>query len=289
MLAAACSSSPAASDTADPDEQASTGQSSESATDSGESGDTKIAPAPGSFAPTGLMNDDRNLHAVVLLADGRVMAVGGGGRGGAHTSNIHQTAEIFDPSSGTWTRTANMVYERRNTALALLSNGSVLAVGGGDIHLDPQKDTDIWDPATGEWSKTGKMMTFDRALHRLATLPDGRVMVIGCRSLTVAQLDTVEIYDPATGEWTEAAPMSVGRINFTVTFLLDDRVLVAGGRNLESSEIYDSETGACTAGPAMTDSRHRYGATALGDGAVLFVGGETSDGSSSATEIYSPQ
>lgn|GEM_PF-3762116 len=61
MLAAACSSASAASrETTDAGEATNTGQSSEVSPDSGEQADTKLAPAPGRFAPTGLMNDDRS-------------------------------------------------------------------------------------------------------------------------------------------------------------------------------------------------------------------------------------
>ena len=57
-----------------------------------------------SWRPVGSLNTGRVWANGVLLPDGKVLAVGGGG-GGAYTNPFKQ-AELFDPQTETWTRMA---------------------------------------------------------------------------------------------------------------------------------------------------------------------------------------
>ena len=66
-------------------------------------------PATGTFSPTGSMSTIRADHTATLLADGRVLVVGGGGEG--YASQI-APAELYDPATGTFSRTGSMKYGR---------------------------------------------------------------------------------------------------------------------------------------------------------------------------------
>jgi hypothetical protein len=80
-------------------------------------------------------------------------------------------------------------------------------------------------------------------------------------------------------------------IGHTATLLQDGRVLVAGGRQINSPTaralLYDPETGAWSVTGPMGSARTDHTATALPDGRVLVAGGWGS-GTLASAEIYDP-
>jgi hypothetical protein len=92
------------------------------------------------------------------------------------------------------------------------------------------------------------------------------------------------------GHFTPTGAISVYRLGYTDTLLLDGRVLIAGGfadgPDLASAEIYDPATGTFSPTGSMTLGREYATATLLKDGRVLIVGG---DGAPIDTaELYDP-
>jgi hypothetical protein len=88
-------------------------------------------PATGTFAPTGSMGTARELHTATMLANGKVLVTGGIDELGT-VAEIHylSTAEMFDPTNGTFTPAGNMQIERSEHAAILLVNDTVLITGG---------------------------------------------------------------------------------------------------------------------------------------------------------------
>jgi galactose oxidase-like protein/glyoxal oxidase-like protein len=71
-------------------------------------------------------------HNLVLLADGTVLAVGGGGGNGAHVSPVF-TPELYNPTTGTWTLMAPQIVPRTyHSTAVLLADGRVLSAGAND-------------------------------------------------------------------------------------------------------------------------------------------------------------
>ncbi|CAF4536720.1 unnamed protein product, partial [Didymodactylos carnosus] len=66
------------------------------------------------------MNNARSYHTASLLTNGKVLVTGGLGSGYLHT------AELYDPSTGTWTNTGNMTGARYAHTASVLTNGKVL-------------------------------------------------------------------------------------------------------------------------------------------------------------------
>ena len=73
---------------------------------SGEDSGTEAAAEPepsapiGSFAEGGRMTDARMDHVTVLLGDGRILTVGGRGRGATIRPPRLERAEVYDPATG---------------------------------------------------------------------------------------------------------------------------------------------------------------------------------------------
>lgn len=89
-------------------------------------------PATGLFSPTaGDMTTGRSNHTATLLADGKVLIAGGYFLDG--TFGPLQSAEVYDPATGTFSPTpGNMARSRYQHTATRLSDGKVLVVGGTD-------------------------------------------------------------------------------------------------------------------------------------------------------------
>ena len=168
-----------------------------------------------------------------LLADGRVPVTGGRAASGGATSE----ADLYDPTSGTFAPTGNMVTPREGHTATLLESGKVLIVGGAAVIGGlATAAAELYDPSTGTFTATGSM-TQARALHTATSFANGRVLVAGG--------------DPAFYVFGNA-PQSVA-----------------------SAEVYDESTGLFSAAPDLSVPRESHAAVGLRVGVVLVVGGGT--------------
>src|SRR5450631_2447381 len=72
------------------------------------------------FMPTGRMTFARTAHTATLLLDGRVLIAGGGSA----------SAELYDPSSQTFTATGSMTLAQDARSATLLANSTLPKVPG---------------------------------------------------------------------------------------------------------------------------------------------------------------
>ena len=88
---------------------------------------------------TSSMARPRRQHNITILPDGKILATGGSSAYGVDTEsgkNLH--AEVWDPTTGRWTRLApQRVYRGYHSAAILLPDGRVLS-GGGNGHPDAE-------------------------------------------------------------------------------------------------------------------------------------------------------
>lgn len=189
-------------------------------------------PALSSWNPTGAMALGRFSHTATLLPDGRVLVAGGVGRL-ADIFASTRTAELYDPTTGTWSPTASMDVIRDSHTATLLPTGRVL-VAGGTTNVFPFTATaaaELYDPNLGTWSATGAM-SVGRFLHTVTLLPSGKVLAAGGLREYNAALAAAELYDPSSGTWASTGSMAAARAGHTATLLIDRktaRVVVAGG------------------------------------------------------------
>jgi hypothetical protein len=257
-------------------------------------------PHSGTFTATGNMTVARgaaeplsvsgpsfpNGPTAIRLLNGKVLIAGGYDR----DSHPLATAELYDPSTGTFTATGEMVAPRRAPTATLLADGRVLVADG-------YNSVELYDPSSGTFTATGRM-TF-RLYHSATLLPDGKVLIAGGLDGESDPLWTAELYDPQTGTFTATGDMTTasmlvfincggpgcllqqGRALHTSTLLADGSVLIAGGwpnygpehHGLASAEFYDRRAGTFRATGDMATGRCLHTATLLSDGTVLITGG----------------
>jgi N-acetylneuraminic acid mutarotase len=241
-------------------------------------------PIKGTWTPTTNMTTARADHTATLLSDGRVLIVGGTNEtsDGRHALT---TAELYDPSTGTWSATGTLSLGRRGHTATRLLSGKVLVVGA--INADGGS-VEIYDPATGQWTLTGRL-PIGRWGQTATLLQDGTVLIAG--GFWDAAFRSAELYDPSTGSWRETGQLIVGRGAHRAILLPDGAVLVVGGQArydwLHDAEVYDpiaetwSYVGSFTF-PANIE------ASPLLDGRILLSGGQENGWVTTLAELAIP-
>lgn len=135
------------------------------------------------------MQTARTYPSALVLADGRVLVLGGyhqvepyfgksrstgtvlaSMRGpladvGPHVGAALATAELFDPSTNTWSPTGPMTFARVGAAVTRLADDTVLVAGSesGGAAVDPRApdSTEIYDPDAGRFTLTGSLPPMD--------------------------------------------------------------------------------------------------------------------------------
>ncbi len=248
-------------------------------------------PSGGVFVPTGSLAETRIDHTATLLADGRVLVVGG-----VRVSIVPQAfAEVWDPATGSFSAAGSLADTRSYHTATLLPDGRVLVVGGLTFTRDGAEihaSAELWDPATGSFGPTGSLAEA-RMLHTATLLLDGRVLVVGG---TARDADgwipgaSTEIWDPDTGTFTPAGSLAEARSDHTATLLPDGRVLIVGGGAFpaegaatRSAELWDPATSAFSPAGSLAQGRDSHTATVMPDGRVLVVGGDDGAGNALAS------
>ncbi|AUX22245.1 uncharacterized protein SOCEGT47_027460 [Sorangium cellulosum] len=238
------------------------------------------------------MAEIRYSHTATPLPDGRVLITGG--YRVARAGDLHDTAEVFDPASGSWSTQAPMSSARAVHTATQLRDGRVLVVGG-DNPEGALASVEVFDPASGSWS-TQSPMTTPRQAHTATLLSDGRVLIAGGYGTDDRALASVEVFDPASGSWSTQAPMPTARAFHTATLLPDGRLLVAGGDTglmeeteaLASVEVFDPVSGTWSTESSLSTARAKHTATPLPDGRVLIAGGFDPETIIDSAEIFDP-
>ena len=187
-------------------------------------------PTTGQFAPTGSMAVARSSHTATLLPDGRVL-IAGGHVGRRAQLQIHATAELYDPVSGTFSPTGSMSRLRHKHDAAPLPDGGVLIVGGADDRDDrgAYDSAEVYDPDRGTFSPSGQML-WERYKIQATTVPllNGQLLLAGGAV-------EAELYDPSASVFERVSGDFGDRPLFAAaTLLLDGSVLITGGYGLHS-------------------------------------------------------
>jgi hypothetical protein len=234
------------------------------------------------LVPDAEMATPRASGTATLLADGRVLLVGGyPGEGQAPTAS----AEVYDPDADGFAPVGDLGTARADQSATLLPDGRVLVAGGSDANGVALDTTEYFDPRTGAFTP-GPPLLRPRAAH-VAVL-SGSALVLAGGTEDTAAIAATEVLDVRGGGWTAGPELSTPRVKTGAVPLGDGEVFVVGGATdtegrskLRSSELVDVWAGTVTAGPDLAEGEYKLeGAVAtLADGRIV-VGGGT------ALEVY---
>lgn len=186
-------------------------------------------PASGTFTATAgeLTTEGFWGCTATLLSDGTVLIAGGRDDESVWVGFPLNIAELFNPTTGTFTATGGMTQGRYSHTAALLNNGEVLITGG--FNGQPVPSAELFDPATGSFSATGGMDT-PRSQHTAILLDDGTVLVAGGFSyFGSGSFSSAEVFDPTANTFQPTGSMGVARFTHTATRLNSGLVLITGG------------------------------------------------------------
>jgi hypothetical protein len=231
-------------------------------------------PVANTWTLTGAMQTVRAAHSLTLLADGRVLAVGGTSLRTGENADWLSSCEIYDPAAGTWSATGSLNEARGGHGSVVLDDGKVLMGGGGHS----LSSCELYDPQTGNWSMAAEM-NVGRLLNEesFAKLSGGRILVAGGRT-DQAVLSSCEVYDQGTDSWSFVGSLNEPSDVPQIAALPDGSVLRAagwpGGESVtNSSERYDPATESWSIQGHLTESHGNHTVTILQDGRALVAGG----------------
>lgn len=248
-------------------------------------------PATGTSTATGSMTVPRFAHTATLLADGKVL-ITGGTHSGQLTDNTGDlsSAELYDPSTGTFSVTGSMSEVRTEHTATLLASGKVLVAGGSVSNV-----AELYDPGTGTFTPTAGPMTVSSSWSCTATLlNDGTVLIAGGNIdedvFDGGPSNTSEIFNPVSGTFTATENLAFLVYSQAATLLANGQVLMTGGINgvsLSVAQIYDPATKTNSATGPMNAVHAQHTATLLTNGTVLVAGG-SGIGEPVTAELFDP-
>ena len=267
-------------------------------------------PVTGTFSPTGTMSSSRSEATATLLANGRVLITGGYGRvlGKNGAWQCLATAEIYDPASGTFSKTGEMISARVMHTATLLNDGRVLITGGASDGFGPTiSSAELYNPATGTFTATGSMLS-DRAEHTATLLPSGEVLIAGGWNGHLADSSDdppwdplfAELFQPSSQTFIQSDDMGTTRIGHAAVRLPNGKVLLLGGLykiqnrheqpgNPPYAQLYDPEAHKFSSTWDFSLSQRGHTATLLANGLVMIAGGEQNNSQPVASvELFDP-
>ena len=130
-------------------------------------------PATDTWTEAESLNKPRKTFAMVRLADGRALVIGGLGPEEASYSST----KIFDPATGSWTDGPLLDVARDDPAAATLTEGEVIVASPSFAGETSGTTTlEILDPGADAWSNQKAVRSL--AVLSLDALSDGRVMAV---------------------------------------------------------------------------------------------------------------
>lgn len=240
-----------------------------------------------------------------LLPDGRVVIFGGTPFvnlvwGGLPDTTIRPVAEVYDPTTKTFSPADDMITYRGGHPAVLLSNGKLQFFDGtvlqdGRVFFAGARSAEIYDPVAGTFMPTGPYAHGGptTSWNTRTVLLDGRVLLTGSVGTPQQFFGATEVFDPKTGTFKKTGDMQAfGDTPGLGILLADGTVLILQwyfdiGNDV--AELYDPSTESFTA-IGCVYSNHEYSAgVRLRDGRILITGGQVPGGDgSSDVIIYVP-
>lgn len=244
------------------------------------------------------MAEGRAKHAAILRADQALLVVGGEQGDNIDGVRALHSAEIFEPSAGTFTLTAQMNAARSAPAAVLMPNGEDILVIGGSDGLQPLASMDLFklnDALKPEFQHWGDL------LYARASLGAVRFDASGGRYLAVVggrgeggAVGEAEVWDVVAGKRVVTAPLNIPRSDFALAHVGDGlSAAIIGGLDTANQPTntvewlhIDAAKGAFSIrllGSRLSQPRAYLAATRLPNGLILATAGQSADATPSAT------
>jgi hypothetical protein len=255
------------------------------------------------FTSTAPLRLGRYNHTATWLADGRVLVTGGG--------TVYaplNTAEIYNPVTGTWSDALNAMSRGRTkhvavlippTTLAAGFGGKVLVLGGNNLN---DATAELFNPATNRFEPMpgGFQMNAGRRgfaavarsyVRGFAWFTNGSATVTGfdtdwvapsnrpiAGDLIMSNADgafyTIASVDSATQITLDRPFAGLSTIRYQPYTAIKAEIFIAGGEiGSTVTDRFDPSTGLFTVGPALTGGRHYLTLDGTADGRFLAAGG----------------
>src|SRR6185436_5475755 len=217
-----------------------------------------VLSVPLTFYPGPNLNVGRGYHTATRLPDGKVLITGGN-----TATGWTATAELYNPTTKTFTLAANMQRARALHTATLLNDGTVLIVG---IAQGYYNGAEIYNPTNNTFTSISNTINPHQE-HYATLLADGRVLI--ANDSYTYPLNSAEFYVPALQGFTNLPNTIYGGTKAQGIRLDDGRVLLAGGGQgggyspANASEVFNPATGTFSSVGSMTRDRTYYGAARL--------------------------
>jgi uncharacterized protein YjdB/N-acetylneuraminic acid mutarotase len=256
------------------------------------------SPASGTFSGAGNMTTSRSDQTMTLLSDGTVLIAGGQNCTTATSCIALNSAEIYNPATGTFTATSTgMSAPRYGANAVMLSSGVVLIVGGFDgTNLPAAAET--YNPTYKQFMGSGPNLNTPRFDASANLLNNGKVLIAGGSTCSLPGCPTAsaEIYDPVANTFSVVGNMNVARFKHSATLLTNGQVVIAGGfsscnsscTSEASTELFDPVAGTFSSGQSVPNAVAGQTGTLTGNGDVLLIGGINSGVTVAGDQWYQP-
>jgi len=210
----------------------------------------------------------------IAVYNNKIYVFGGIGTSGSPVANV----EIFDPSTNTWTVSANMSVAK--TPAAITVNNKIYVIGDGNIVQE-------YDPSLGTWLTKASMPT---QRQPFVTVVNNKIYAIGGYNSITGSLSTNEEYTPATNTWATKAYMLTAR-NSTPVTAANNKVYAIGGEYSMNSpyninQEYDPSTNTWATKASMPTARRAPAAITYNNKVYVIGGSNTVN--VGTVEMYDP-
>ena len=190
--------------------------------------------------PTPSLASPRFSHAATLLADGRVMLVGGirGAPSMLDFDAYVTEIELFDPLTETFEQGAALEVGRSDATATRVTDGRVIVLGGNTLNEStlPTRAlaVEVWDPTSESFTTIAELPPAGLLFHCAVALGDEVLAIDECSPSGCAPL----LVDPDDGLRTLGGTPSLAYgLDVDCVALPDGRVLLAGGIDPSSDEV----------------------------------------------------
>lgn len=257
-----------------------------------------VDPVSSSVQPGAPLAFPRSHHTATILADGRVLVVGGASDGHVSSPSFGDalgSVEIYDPTAGTWREVSLLTTPRFLHTATLLGDGRVLVAGGSNANEEQILSTEVFDPATEVWAP-GPSLAEARVFHAAAPLPDGGALVVAGKLANIKFLATSERLTPSANSFDASAVLPESRTGLTLSVLSSGRLLATAGLHgstagfnlLADAYVFDPDADVWSPIGALATARVLHTSTTLPTGEVLVVGGLGSGAVLDSAELAIP-